>query len=391
MASGDSEVHLVLFFTWDVSLRVMDDVGLLSREMQYYNRLADGGVKVSLLTWGDERDYAYKDNFSTNMNIVPVYSFIPRPRIGILRLLVSFMFLWSLRDVLRSASILKTNQMSGAWCALAAKLIYRKPLIVRSGYELMRFTLSGGGGFLCKVGTWLLSQFCYWGGDKIYLATEGDARFVRSYFKVDSGKISVRPNWIDTDVFRPQSVSKKRGHILFVGRLEEQKNIGLLIDAVSLISKKQAVVLDIVGRGSLESDLRAHADMKGVKVNFLNRVDNIELPALMNSYDVFVLPSRYEGNPKTLLEAMSCGLGVVGTDVVGISSVIKDGETGLLCSEDAADLAQKIKLLLGDKTLRRKLGAAARDWVIEVHGIEDLLKREQADYGRLLGGGRMGV
>src|SRR3546814_18364330 len=81
---------------------------------------------------------------------------------------------------------------------------------------------------------------------------------------------------------------------------------------------------------------------------------------MINAGRIFVLPSSYEGHPKTLLEAMACGAAVIGTDVPGIREVIEDGRTGLLCAPTAAALRDAIERLLSDEPLRRRLGGHAR-------------------------------
>src|SRR3546814_17832635 len=84
---------------------------------------------------------------------------------------------------------------------------------------------------------------------------------------------------------------------------------------------------------------------------------------MINAGRIFVLPSSYEGHPKTLLEAMACGAAVIGTDVPGIREVIEDGRTGLLCAPTAAALRDAIERLLSDEPLRRRLGGNARQQI----------------------------
>ena len=86
-----------------------------------------------------------------------------------------------------------------------------------------------------------------------------------------------------------------------------------------------------------------------------------DIPELLAHSDVFVLSSRSEGFPVSVLEAMAAGLPVVATDVGGVAEAVEDGETGLLVpATDAEALARALERLLADGELRRRLGAAGR-------------------------------
>ena len=383
MKDHPKTTHLVVFFTWDVSLKLWHEKGMLTREVRYYNELAAKNIKITFLTWGDHDDANFASQLHQNIHITPLYTLIPRPQNKLLRAICSFFMLWSVRHVLRTASLFKTNQMWGAWCAVLAKMFYRKPLILRSGFELMRFTIMHGHGAFRQRFISVLSRFAYHRADLIYLATHEDADFVQRRFHVAKDKISVRPNWIDVSIFAPQQVDKQDNQILFIGRLTDQKNIPLLIDAVSMMPDH--VSLNIVGQGELEERLKEYAATKKAKIKFLGRIDNTDLPRLISEHAVFVLPSKFEGNPKTLLEAMSCGAAVVGTNVDGISSVIKNDLSGCLAGENAEDLALKLSDVLQDKSKQRELGVAARQQIIDTHDINHLISLEFNDYTQLLG------
>ena len=93
-----------------------------------------------------------------------------------------------------------------------------------------------------------------------------------------------------------------------------------------------------MGDGPQKEQLIEQASSANVKVRFLGRVPNTELPVLMSQYCIYVLCSNFEGSPKTLLEAMSCGLSVGGTNNPGIKNVIKHNRNGILCESDIEPL-----------------------------------------------------
>lgn len=366
----DALTKLAVFFTWDVSLNLWREKGLYEREIKLYQQLAQNGIDVTFLTWGGAEEKALAPE---GIRVIPIYEHLPvRPDNKVLRALVSLSLPWYLREQLKTFDLYKSNQMWGAWCPALSKLFFRKPFIMRCGFELYDFTRRQGHNILRQMFVWLISWLTYLSATHICVATTEDKNVVEKTFGIDSGKISIHPNWIDTDTFRPIEMEEKPHSILFVGRLSEQKNIRALIEAV----KDTGWTLDFIGDGELRRDIK----VKGADVNFLGPMPNDQLPALYNAYTVYVLPSHYEGNPKTLLEAMSCGRPVLGTNVPGIRNVIEHEKSGLLCAPNPKGIQDGLARLLEDEALRAFLGAAAREQIIATQTLPMLVKKELALY-----------
>jgi len=96
-----------------------------------------------------------------------------------------------------------------------------------------------------------------------------------------------------------------------------------------------------------------------------------------------VICSRYEGNPKTLLEAMACGCAVIGTNVPGIREVIQHEKSGLLVEESVESLRSTILRLMGNEGLRIRLGEEARRQIIEENSLEAAIQQELKVYQEL--------
>jgi glycosyltransferase involved in cell wall biosynthesis len=159
-----------------------------------------------------------------------------------------------------------------------------------------------------------------------------------------------------------------------VGRLAEQKNLGALIEAAAGL---EGVSLRLIGDGPLWESLQAQAEAAGLPVEFTGRVPHEEVPRLLAECQVFVLPSLYEGHPKALIEAMACGLPVVGTPVDGTREVLRDGQNGLLAADTSAPaLRAALAHPLADANLRERLGRAARDYAVENCALERVLDTE---------------
>lgn len=151
--------------------------------------------------------------------------------------------------------------------------------------------------------------------------------------------------------------------ILFVGNLYPVKGVSYLLKAFSkVVSQVPGVVLDIVGEGSLRSDLEVEARRMGLANNILfhGRRPYEEIPYWINAADVVVLSSLSEGLPSILLETMGCGKVMVATDVGGVKEVLVHGETGYLCPpEDVHCLGNSLCRVLEEEELTKKMGQNA--------------------------------
>ena len=194
---------------------------------------------------------------------------------------------------------------------------------------------------------------------------------------LNEDKFEVTPFGVDTNFFKPIYTPKNEDvfQILSVGYLIERKGFEYLIKSVKEVLKEYSnVKLKIIGSGPLESKLKyLITELKMVdRVELIENVSDNELLNLYNSSDLFILPSitdtqgNTEGLGVVLLEAMACGLPVIGSKVGGIPDIIKDCETGLLVDEkNILDLSMKIKNLINDNDLRKKIAAAGFNMVKE--------------------------
>jgi len=180
---------------------------------------------------------------------------------------------------------------------------------------------------------------------------------------VPAAKIDVVFNGVDLDRFSPGSAVAKVHAvptIIFVGRLTPNKGPQVLLDALErLHGHRVAFRAEYVGDGPLRSQLERRARASGLaeSVSFRGQVDDIA-PRLKEA-DVLVRPSFTEGLPLAVLEAMASGVCVVASDIPGNRDLIRDQENGLTVGVgNAAALAQTLRRLILDPSLRARLGAA---------------------------------
>jgi len=158
--------------------------------------------------------------------------------------------------------------------------------------------------------------------------------------------------------------------------------------AVRLCEKAKNISFVVVGVWTDDAfieKLRGIADPFRDRIHFLGY--RREIWDLLNDSDVFVLPSwpYREGLPRVVIEAMACGLPVVGTDVSGTNEAVVQNETGLLVPpQDAASLANAIMKLIDDPHLRIRLGENGRQRVLEVFDIKEHVHRVENVYQELL-------
>lgn len=184
------------------------------------------------------------------------------------------------------------------------------------------------------------------------------------------------PNGVAIDYFVPKQKNKKEGKqtILFLGNLEPVKNIKVLIDAVFLLLTN--AVLVIVGKGSLRSDLEHYTALRKIKQRVVFAGTTNDVRSFYHTADVFVLPSHSEGMSNTLLEAMSCGLPVIGSDIPAIRDIIVHGQNGYLFQkDDPEELADHIQDILDSSEEAMRLGRAARKTVEERFSFETVTQQ----------------
>jgi len=192
---------------------------------------------------------------------------------------------------------------------------------------------------------------------------------------LDEDKLEVIPFGVDTEFFRPIDVPRtdKYFHILSVGYLIERKGHEYLIRAMKeILKERDDVKLKIVGSGPLEGKLKSFISELELKdyVEILKNVSDDELLRLYNSSDVFVLPAivdsqgNTEGLGVVLLEAMACGLPVIGSNVGGIPDIIKDHDNGLLIGQkDYIGLCKAIIGLVVDENCKKILSLKSSETI----------------------------
>jgi glycosyltransferase involved in cell wall biosynthesis len=211
---------------------------------------------------------------------------------------------------------------------------------------------------------------------------ERSARLIEQQVRLPPGSVRTIYNGIPDVDIEPLPRPRDGVVIGFTGRFVEQKGLETLLDAVALVDDATLV---LVGDGPEREALESRARELGIENRVVMTGWTSDARRHLSTFDVFALPSRFEGFPLVLLEAMLAGLPTVATDVGSVAESVVDGETGVIVApDDSRALASALQRLLDDEELRTKMGdrgrERARRWFTAetMAGSYELLYRELA-------------
>src|SRR5207248_1155228 len=195
--------------------------------------------------------------------------------------------------------------------------------------------------------------------------------------------IDVIPGGVDLDRFSPRPQAQARAElglapdqkiVLFVGRIQRLKGLEVLVRAFGRLSDLDARLLVVGGQPGTSPESREISRLQHLvarlgiedRTAFVGAVAHEQLPLYYSAADVTVMPSSYESFGLVAVESLACGTPVVATRVGGLTSIVRDGETGVLVPWRDADLfAERLRRAFEDEPLRRHMAEHARESVLE--------------------------
>lgn len=331
-------MNIGLFFTFDYSLKSWSESGTLQKELKIFQKLNNEyNVKFTLFTYGDEADISIASNFK-NFEVVPIYKEIKYFKSKILRILYSLLIPFKLKSKVKDLDIIQQHQIFGIWVTLILKFLSKKPLYIRTGYDAYEFSIKESKSHLIQYFYKFLTYLGLKFSNFYSVASFSDFNFIKFNFKHINQNLVIRPNWVEDISI---NTKKLRNKILTVGRLENQKNFQLLINEFQNTSHE--LEIDIVGSGKLKKELEILSRKKNVKVNFLGIINNEELMKLYSKYYFYISTSLYEGNPKSILEALSNGCIVFASNIPNHAEIIQDKKNGYLFDLEKPELLKIFK------------------------------------------------
>jgi len=349
-----------------MSMANWEQSGIIHRELSYYKELSRHVGKLSFLSYGN-------DNKTENQLLK---NYIPDAQISwiepsLFDKIPSGHFISSFippfyPHSFRSIKCIRSNQISGGWAgAIIAKQL-KVPFILRGGYIWSEhFNLSVTKSLIIQKLIFYLESWTAQQADAI-IVTYNNAKsfFVRKH-GIKPEKIIVIGNPIDTNLFSPIfSVSPHRD-ILFIGRFTDQKNIPAILKACH----KTKSTITLLGKGPLKTEMIKLAESLQLNAIFIEYLPNDQIPQLMAKHRIFILASHFEGNPKALLEAMSCEKPCIVSNIKEHRELIKNGTSGLLVSPTVEGISSGIHQVLKNENFARSLGKHARRKVLDNHTL----------------------
>lgn len=355
-------------------------------------RLAGKGVNVMILTRRWRPDMARREHIGE----------IPVRRIGVpgsgavakavfaVSLLVFLLLKRRRYDVLHSHGAVKMGALIACIAALTGRPAVAK-IATAGAIPRLRGTLPG------RLALALFKRV-----DTVICMSREIHRELES-IAVDPARIAWIENGVDADRFAPRSESARAdwrqgsglsaGALVAVysGRLVRRKGIDVLVKAWSRIDSVAANAhLFLLGSGidqpdSVEQDIRARVQGDAIP-NIVFVGDTARPEDFLGAADLFVFPSRREGFPNALLEAMAAGTAVIASNIGGCADLIRSGKNGILVEpDDPQALAEQLHICLAQTETRARLGKAARWHVVEHNGLEKITDRYLDLYRTLAG------
>lgn len=242
-----------------------------------------------------------------------------------------------------------------------------------------------------RVGT-MMEGTCLRLADAVFSSSDCSADWSAAHYGIARERIPTAHAGVNTSLFRPLEVPRdSRPTIIFVGKLERNKGVMLLLDAAIKLARIYSdLQLRMLGRGNpaLIEEMRAKADAVGLPVllDLPGFVAREELPAQLSRAHVFAAPSIYEGGPGFVyLEAMACGLPVVACAGSGAAEVVRPGENGILIApDDLGALVEGLDQLLANTKERTAMSLRAREFVLKNADGADCVKKIEAFYATVI-------
>jgi glycosyltransferase involved in cell wall biosynthesis len=253
-------MKIALFLTRGMSLTKWEKIGSLDRELKPYLELAKEH-DITIFTYGNDKNLA--NFYSNRLKVIPIW-----------------------QSLFMKFDYLKTNQMDGSWLAVLNKKLHGGKLIVRCGYEWLRFLENVKAPKWKRFIAYWVERFAYDNADVIVITSTTEASYIVHKF----GRLpAIIPNYIDMERFKPLDIPKEKDSVLFIGRNSKEKNLG---------------------------EVMKYADDHKLRLTCIcGGVPQAKLPEIYNRHEYYIQLSTTEGCSKTLLEARACGCKCIVSDI----------------------------------------------------------------------------
>jgi glycosyltransferase involved in cell wall biosynthesis len=369
-------VKIGIFLTFDYSLQAWNSGGVMNRELRIYEELAKTfGLDFTFFTYGDSDEFDL--DISKKFKIVPIYSLTKKYSNKYLQIISSLIIPLRIKKEIKELDILHQHQLHGVWIPIICKFLYKKKLLIRTGYDMHYFSIKDNKSLTVKTFYKFLTYISLRFSD-IYTVTskEDQKRLIKKYKKIIK-IIRIRPNWVKR-VDQKAVDDRSKTNILSVGRLEYQKNYKQLLKEFE--NTKDTYKITIIGTGSQKNFLLNSAKNMNIDLDILQNMGNENLVQMYKNFKYYISFSLFEGNPKTVLEAMAAGCIPICSNIPSHSEIVEDNFNGILFDLNNPNILKKLDFLNGDEVSTEKLKINALKKVREDNSIQLLSVNMYSDY-----------
>ena len=366
-------VRLAAVLNHGDSLQQWERAGLFRVQTALLREFQEQGMEISIVSFGGPEDLAYSTQLS-GMQILCNWMGLPEKLYArrLHQIHAPQLLKCQLVQTIDAAAIVVAMRIAGAW---------QIPLIYRFGFVLSwtrRRTFSSDDETIKHLEN--MERQGLELARHIMAPTKEIAEGMVNMLPEAATKMAVMPNFVDATRFRPLP-QEKRFDLVFVGRTSLVKNLWSLLEAVEKLDVTLAIIggplpREVGTRYDQLAKLKARfGDLDG-RIHWFGRVEQEDVPEYINQARAFILCSFSEGNARSMLEAMACGMPVIGTNVPEIKYMLDHEVSGYLCETDADSIATAIETVLAQPELMRTMGENARRVVVENHSLSALGKCE---------------
>lgn len=375
-------MNILYFFTYGYSLKTWNESGQLNRELKHFEKLHEENnkIKFTLITYGIKDDLNLFDK--DFIDIIPIYQYSKKSKYKIFDLINSLFLFKKLNRVIENKpTLVIQNQLLGCWVSFIFKIKFKIPLIIRTGYDMYEFSIKEKKKYFKRILYKYLTLFGLLNSDMYTVTSKCDLEFLKLNFNEKYiKKIKIRKNWVD---FEDVSYGIDKGYelnrLVSVGRLESQKNYPLIFKALEGTDFE----LDIFGEGSLKEELYLLSKDLNIKVNFMGILNNEKLLLELRKYQYYLTASTYEGNPKSVLEAMLSGCVVIASNVKNHKEFLDSSNSFLFENDSLEDLKNtlnKIKIKPDIKEIQKN----SKSTLKKEYSLQNLVELELKDFYELV-------
>jgi len=350
---------LILLLSEGYGIKNWEKLGTIDRELKIYKDLAKQNDRELVIV-------SYQKDFLCGINIMRIpFPFIHHKFINIRQLCFLFTALFRIK----TTDIIITNQAhNGGWLAILVKMFVGCKVIARCGYvfgEQMAYLKMKGFGYSKRR---FLEKITMKYSNIIFCPTVELKDWINTKYGLKNSKIKVVPNFVDENDFSKKRKVIKNFDVIYVGRIHDEKRVYLVKNLVKKFNLKTCIIG--VGKNESVQQLK-NLDL----INYIPSVPNKDLNDYLCQSKYFVTGSSWEGHPKAIIEAMSCGLICIAPSVNGINNLIVDGKTGILYDGSSEDLITKFLDIDSNTAKQHLISNEAVEFIIQNFNYNKVLKK----------------